>query len=244
MVRLNSYRGDGMKKWCLFILLLIVLTGCRSTPFDGHSVIDWVDFIKWDGVEYDGIYSGVLADEKFIGVKLGTVKYKVADNVTNPNYKIRNGDAAFYEKGTEIFTIKGEPNLIAVKDSSQINGYKVYHSRDIKGQQWHFKNVPMDKVIEVEIFQPYTTEGNKRLSKYTDREDFKHLLQLLENGIESPNFQPNTEKGDPEYYQIILYTDEPIAYKYDLQYDGSTYYWYPWETEILSNEIQSFLKAK
>jgi hypothetical protein len=67
MVRLNSYRGDGMKKWGLFIILLIVLTGCRSTPFDGHSVIDWVDFIKWDCIEYDGIYSGVLADEKYIG---------------------------------------------------------------------------------------------------------------------------------------------------------------------------------
>jgi hypothetical protein len=233
-----------MKKWGLFILLLIVLTGCRSTPFDGHSIIDWVDFIKWEGIEYDGIYSGVLADEVFIGEKLGTVKFKVADNVTNPNYKIRNGDAAFHEKGTEIFTIKGQPNLIAIKDASQINGYKVYHSSGVKEQQWHFNNVPIDKVNEVEIYQPYTSQGNKLLSKFTKHEEINRILQLLIDSEESPYFQPNTEKGDPDYFQIVLYTDEPIAYKYDIQFDGSTYYWFPWDTAILSNEIQTFLKEK
>jgi hypothetical protein len=233
-----------MKKWGLFIILLIILTGCRSTPFDGHAVIDWVDFIKWVGIEYNGIYSGVLADEKFIGEKLGNVKYKVADNVTNPDYKIRNGDAAFHEKGTEIFTIHGHSNLIAVKDASQINGYSVYYSRDATEQQWHFKSVPLDKVNKIEIYQPYTSEGNLLLSTYTNLEELKHILELLKNSEESPNFSPNTEKGDPDYFQIVLYTDQPIAYKFDFQFDGATYYWYPWDPAILSNEIETYLKKK
>ncbi|MFB3167142.1 hypothetical protein P5G62_008465 [Neobacillus sp. 179-C4.2 HS] len=233
-----------MKKSSLFILLLIVLTGCRTTPFGGHAVIDWVDFIKWEDIEYNGIYSGVLADEKFIGEKLGTVKYKVADNVTNPNYKIRNGDAAFHEKGTEIFTIHGHSNLIAVKDASQINGYSVYYSRDATEQQWHFKNVPLDKVNKIEIYQPYTSEGNLLLSTYTNLEELKHILELLKNSEESPNFSPNTEKGDPDYFHIVLYTGQPIAYKFDLQFDGATYYWYPWDPAILSNEIETYLKKK
>ncbi|MFP7298051.1 hypothetical protein [Neobacillus niacini] len=233
-----------MRKWVLFILLLFVLAGCRSTPFDGHAVIDWVDFIKWEDIDYDGIYSGVLADEKYLGEKLGSVKYKVADNVTNPNYKIQNGDAAFHEKGTEIFSIKGQPNLIAVKDSSQINGYKVYQSRDLDNQQWHFKNAALDKVYEVEIYQPYTTEGNKLLGKYTSSEEITHLIQLLQNGTEASNYSPNMENGDPDFYQIVLYSEQPIAYKYDIQYDGTSYYWYPWEAAILSNEIGDFLKEK
>jgi phage pi2 protein 07 len=233
-----------MKKWGLFILILIVLTGCRSTPFNGHAVIDWVDFIKWEDIEYNGIYSGVLTDEKYIGEKLGTVKFRVADNVTNPNYKIRNGDAAYHEKGTEIFRIKGMLNLIAVKDASQINGYRVYYARDATEQQWHFKNVPLDKVNKIEFYQPYTSEGNKLLNTYTNLEELRHILELLENSEESPNFSPNTEKGDPDFFQIVLYTDEPIAYKYDVQFDGSTFYWYPWDTAILSNEIQTFLKEK
>ncbi|WP_419887414.1 hypothetical protein ACN6MT_18335 [Neobacillus niacini] len=231
-----------MRKWGFFILLLMVLTGCRSTPFDGHTVIDWVDFIKWEGIEYNGIYTGVLADEKYIGDKLGAVKYKVADNVTNPNYKIRNGDAAFHEKGTEFFTIKGNPNLLAVKDDRQINGYSVYYSREAADQQWHFKNVSLDKVNKIEIYQPNATNGDKLLSKYTNQEELNHILELLKNSEESPNFQPNMEKGDPDYFQIVLYTDQPIAYKFDVQFDGSTYYWYPSDTAILSNEIQIFLR--
>jgi hypothetical protein len=233
-----------MKKWGLCILLLIVLTGCGNTPNGGHAVIDWVDFIKWEDIEYNGIYSGVLADEKYIGEKLGTVKYKVADNVTNPNYKIRNGDAAFHEKGTQIFTIKGLANLIAVKDFRQINLYSVYYSRDATEQQWHFKNVPLDKVNKIEIYQPYTSLGNKILSTFTNHEELTHILELLKNSKESPSFSPNTEKGDPDYFQIVLYTDEPIAYKFDVQYDGATYYWYPWDTAILSNEIETYLKKK
>jgi hypothetical protein len=231
-----------MRKWGLFIFLLIILTGCRTTPFSGQAVIDWVDFIKWQDIEYNGIYSGVLADEKYIGEKLGTVKYKVADNVTNPNYKIKNGDAAFHEKGTQIFSIKGHANLIAVKDARQINGYSVYYSRDGTEQQWHFKNVPIDKVNKIEIYQPYTSLGIKLLSTFTNHEELTHILALLKNSEASPNFSPNTEKGDPDHFQIVLYTEEPIAYKYDLQFDGTTYYWYPWETAILSNEIQAYLK--
>src|SRR3954465_11272913 len=111
------------KSISLLILVIIILAGCKSSPFGQNAVIDWVDFIKWNGKMYDGIYSGVLADEQYIGEKLGEVKFKVADNVSNPEYKTKNGDAAFHEKGSEIFTIKGHPDLLAVKSSRAINGY-------------------------------------------------------------------------------------------------------------------------
>ncbi|MEH7744627.1 hypothetical protein V7659_06165, partial [Neobacillus drentensis] len=122
----------------LLILLVIVLSGCQT--HGQHAVIDWVDFIKWDDKEYDGIYSGVISDKKYIGEKLGEVKFKVADNVSDLEYKIKNGDAAFHEKGTDIFTIKGEPNLIAVKSSRAINGYDIYYSRDEEKNHWQFKD--------------------------------------------------------------------------------------------------------
>ncbi|WP_042355668.1 hypothetical protein [Bacillus rubiinfantis] len=53
-----------MNKWWLGIFILLLLTGCQ-----GHTqtIINWVDFIKSNGKSYEGIYSGVLADEKFIG---------------------------------------------------------------------------------------------------------------------------------------------------------------------------------
>ncbi|MCC3355710.1 hypothetical protein [Bacillus sp. REN16] len=232
-----------IKKRSMFILvcILLLLTGCRSTPFGGHSIIDWVDFIKMDGKEYNGIHSGVLADEQFVGEKIGSVKFKVADNVTNPSYKIRDGDAAFHEKGTEIFKIKDQPHLIAVKDTHSINGYRVYYSKDDIEYQWHFKNMPIEKVKRIEIYQVYTPLGNKQVSKLTKNAEVKSFLQLLENSKTDPNFQPDTEKGDPIYYEMIFYTDEPIAYKYNMQFDGSVYFWHPWDTAILPDGIKMFM---
>lgn len=232
-----------MKKFGLLLVLVLLLTSCRSSPFGSHSVIDWVDFIKWDGITYDGIYTGALADKKYIGAKIGEVKFKVADNVTNPNYKIRNGDAAFHEKGTEIFAVTGYPEYLAVKAPRDINGYRVYFSRDDVEYKWHYKDMPIEKVNKIEIYLAYTQEGDKKVADLQQGEDVKKVLEILKNSKESPDFQANTEHGDPTYYEMVLYTDEPIAYKFDLQYDGTTYYWHPWDTSIISDEIGEFIPS-
>ena len=224
----------------LSILQLLLLVGCGSTNIGGHAIIEWVDFIKWEGIQYEGIRTGILADKNFIGEKIGEVKFRVADNVTNPNYKIKDGDAAFLEKGTEIYTIKGKPDLLALKDKSVIKGYRVYYSRDKNEYQWHFKNVPIEKVNAIEIYQTYTP-NTKKITEIKDRGKLNSFLKILKNSNESPNFQANSTKGDSASYEIILYTGEPIAYKYNMQFDGTTYYWAPWDVSILSNEIGAFL---
>src|SRR3954467_12899179 len=117
------------KTFSLCLLVMFILVGCRS-PLPQNVVIDWVDFVKWNGVEYDGIFNGVLADESFLDKKIGEVKFRVADHVSDPEYKTKDGDAAFHEKGTPIYSIKGEPNIIAVKSSDAIKGYSVYYSRE------------------------------------------------------------------------------------------------------------------
>lgn len=226
----------------LLILLVIVLSGCQTQG--QHAVIDWVDFIKLDGKMYEGIYSGVIADETYIGKKLGKVKFKVADNISDPEYKIKNGDAAFHEKGTDIFTIKEEPNLIAVKSSQAINGYNIYYSRDEEKNHWQFKDMPAEKVNRIEIYQEYTSDGTKRITEIINPEQVNLFLQLLKNSKDSPNFQPNMEKGDPNMFQIILYTGEQVAYMFPLQYDGHNYFWFPSDTSILPNEIQEFFHDK
>ncbi|MBP0725683.1 hypothetical protein J5Y03_10920 [Bacillus sp. RG28] len=224
----------------MFIILLLLLVGCRSIPIGGHAIIDWVDFIKWDGKMYYGIHSGVVSDGNFIGKKLGKVKFQVADNVTNSRYKIKDGDAAFHEKGTEIYRIKGNPDLLAVKDTRSINGYRIYYERDKYEYQWNFKNVPIEKVNAIEIYQGYVP-NTKKITRINDKEKVNRFLKILKNSEEKPDFQPDTTKGDPTDYEMVLYTDEPIAYKYNMQFDGTTYFWYPWEPSILSEEIGAFI---
>jgi hypothetical protein len=235
-----------MKKYCLSICFLLLLAGCQHSLFRGNAVIDWVDFIKWDGISYDGIRSGVLSDETFIGEKIGTVQFKVSDNVTNPNYKTKNGDAAFHEKGTEIYSIKGAPHLLAVKSEHTINGYDVYFAREDTEYKWHFKDMPMDRVTKVEIYQSPTVNNEQYdlISNLNNAGEVREFLNLLQNSEEKPDFQPNMENGDPTYYEMIFYIDgEPIAYKYNLAFDGATYFWYPWDTSVISGEIGSFLDS-
>lgn len=233
-----------MKKLAIFILLLGTLASCKALPIRTHVEIEWVDFIKWNGKEYNGIYTAELADEKSIGGKIGEVKFKVADNIFDTHYKIKNGDAAFHEKGTEIYEIKGYPDYIAVKSPDKINGYAVYYDIDESEYNWYFKQVPLTKVSRIEIYQLMVSNENKKVSELKTNKEVERFLQLLKNSRENPNFEPNMEKGDPTYYDILLYTDGPIAYKYDLQFDGFTYFWHPWDTNILSNDINKFIPSK
>ena len=227
----------------LFFLLFLFIAGCRPLAYIGGSKIDWVDFIRLDGIEYQGIHTGALANKVYIGKKIGTVKFKVADNVKNPNYKIRNGDAAFHEKGTEIFQIKNQPHLIAVKNTKAVNGYQVYFSSDDIDYQWHFKEMPTEKVKRIEIYLAEPMKGDKLISKLTKSNDVDRFLRLLVESEETADFQPNIEKEDPVFYEMIFYTEDPIAYKYNMQFDGETYYWHPWDTSILSDEIKVFMNG-
>ncbi|MEH7306075.1 hypothetical protein [Neobacillus drentensis] len=229
------------KSITLFIVILTILSGCQT--IGQRTVIDWVDFIKWDNKMYEGIYTGIMADHKFIEKKLGEVKFKVADHVSDLEYKIKNGDAAFHEKGTNIYTIKGEPNLLAVKTSEAINGYNLYYSRDEEKFHWQFQDMHLEKVNRVEIYQDNTTGGTKRIKELKNLEQISQFLQIVKTSKASPNFQPNMDNGDPVVYEMVLYTGDPVAYKFSFQFDGHSYFWYPSDTAILSNDIQAFIPS-
>ena len=95
-----------MKKICILLICSLIMVSCNSIsqPFS-HTIIDWVDFVKINGKEYEALYSVIIADPKNIGEKIGEVKFKVSDNVSNPSYRTKDGDAAFWNKGTEIFSV-------------------------------------------------------------------------------------------------------------------------------------------
>ena len=238
-----------MKKWFFLLAGLMLLGGCSNSIFDKmtgtQTIIDWVDFIKWKDKSYDAIYDAVLADESYIGGAVGKVAFKGADNVTNTNYKTKNGDAAFHEKGTEIFAVKGEPDLLAVKDNEEIGGYRLYYTRETAEYKWHFQDVPLEDVKRIEFYSIYNTaEGNKLVSTWKSPDDIQEIEQLLASSREQADFSPNTAEKDPDYYQIILFTDRPVAYRYNIQFDGETYYWFPWETNILSADIAKYMMTE
>lgn len=72
------------------------------------SQIDWVDFVEIGSTQY------VAADaasqpirESDLGPVYAHVKHELDGNVCDPNYHVRNGDAAFLPVGTAVFRVNG-----------------------------------------------------------------------------------------------------------------------------------------
>ncbi|WP_217585873.1 hypothetical protein [Lentibacillus saliphilus] len=227
----------------IMLVALLFIAGCEGTlPQKGHTIIDWVDFVKINDIQYHASYSAVIADETFIGEKIGEVAFNVDDNITNPSYDIKNGDAAYLEEGTNLYLVKAMPGYIAVKDPYKINGYKLYLNKDYVSRDvpLHFKNIDMTTVTKIEIYDG--AREPQLLNALSDQEDVSALVDILANGEVTSRYTPNTSKGDPDRYQIIFYHSMPIAYYNTLFNDGEEWYGYDSDTAILSDDISKFVE--
>ncbi|MDQ0193988.1 hypothetical protein [Paenibacillus wynnii] len=70
----------------------------------------------------------------------------------------------------------------------------------------------------------------------------KRFIHLLESGKNTQNYTPQNKEGDPEYYRIVFYTDEPIAYTFTIADDGINVFFSPWDTRIVDIEIRTLLQ--
>lgn len=78
-----------------------------------------------NGIRYYIDYEKTEVEEVLINEKIGTVKFNVCENVHKGSYGFGNWEDIFLEVGTEIYSVKGESNAIAVKRG---NNYYVYRS--------------------------------------------------------------------------------------------------------------------
>ena len=86
--------------------------------------ISWTDCLKINNIMYSGDFKQTLADAASLGEEMGKVKFNVSQNVNNPSYRFRNGDAAFLEVGTKIYSVKSDPEAVAVKVGEDYFLYK------------------------------------------------------------------------------------------------------------------------
>src|SRR5256712_8408300 len=111
-------------------IALLLLTACQlpGSAKDCSTVqIDWVDFIQIGSIQYlaePGAQTTLQATD--LGPVVGHVKAKVAGNVCDPNYRPKDGDAAFLEPGTPIYQLNGRPasQAVAARRNGQILGYE------------------------------------------------------------------------------------------------------------------------
>jgi hypothetical protein len=110
-------------------MALLLVSACQlpgSAQGCSNVQIDWVDFIQLADTQYlAGLGAPMTILESDLGPVVARVKFKVAGNVCDPNYKPKDGDAAFLEPGTAIYQVNGQPvsKVLAARRNGQIIGY-------------------------------------------------------------------------------------------------------------------------
>ncbi|WP_208919312.1 hypothetical protein [Paenibacillus uliginis] len=226
------------------LLMIILLSGCSSLQFNQnqtHTIIDWVDFVKLNGNMYTSDWGIVLKHENDVAEEVGEVSFTVDEVVTDPGYRTKDGDAAFLDIGTKLYRVKGfgTDELIAVADDTRVNGYKLYIQDQFRSSMINrYDEIPKDKVNSIGLYcdnesKPYKTLTGKDINKF---------IKLLDDGVYSPNYSPNMNNGDPLYYLMVFYTDDPIGNSFSIADDSQNVYFYPDSTRIVDSEIRDWIE--
>ena len=108
----------------VFLAAACQLPGTTSTC---TTQIDWVNFIELGSTQYvAGPQSPTVLQESDLGPVYAHVKFKVSGNVCDPNYRLKDGDAAFLDAGTPIYRVNGQPP--AAQLAARFNGQIVVYS--------------------------------------------------------------------------------------------------------------------
>ena len=98
-----------MKILCV-IGALVSMVGCQwpGSPATCNTSIDWVDLIQVGSTQYvAGLQQPTVLRESDLGTVFAHVKFKLEGNVCDPNYRLKDGDAARLEPGTPIYQVNG-----------------------------------------------------------------------------------------------------------------------------------------
>lgn len=110
------------------LFAVLCMAGCQlpGTPSTCTTMIDWVNFIQVGSTQYvAGPGWTVALQGSDLGPVYAKVKFKVSGNVCDPNYKLKDGDAAFLDPGTEIYQVNGHAPTeeLAARFNGQIVAY-------------------------------------------------------------------------------------------------------------------------
>lgn len=90
-------------------MALVVVLGVSACGYFGAVTIDYVDFVKWRGIDYSAPHSG--AGRPISDADLGPAYFVVTQTVATagrgPGYQIQDGDAAFVRSGEPVYTVHG-----------------------------------------------------------------------------------------------------------------------------------------
>lgn len=223
------------------LLLLVFLAGCQLTSEEDTerygtqgeaTVIDWVDMVKFNGHDYESAYKLIVDHPGVVGMDVGEVEFNVYENVTNPSYQLKSGDATYMDVGTKLYRIKGEPMMLAVKSEEEIHGYQVY---DSSSKSWHYKDLDQSFVEKISLYHE-----QQLIREVENASEIDAFLKLINAGEEAPGYTSSNERNA---YTMVFHTGEGVARQYHVYENSNQWYWSPWDTALLPEEVSGWFKS-
>jgi len=170
---------------------LLALGACAGQT----TIIDWVDFVQWNGITYLHVPPG--ATDPVLGPQVAATKRKLADNETNPSHKLQEGDAAFLSAGTPIYSFRDYRAAfrIGVKTA---NGIAIYEADTNPKARTGTDLVDLEGKVD---YISITDSSERDLATFHDPAAVAHLVGLI---LQAPVDQSvQTPPGGPQYFLAI-----------------------------------------
>ncbi len=104
---------------------------CPSPDGSGwNAAIDWVDFVRRDGLMFVDPTRRTMVPEPLLGASLGTVRCTLDGNVDDIDYVLRDGDASFLPVGTPLRALRGYRTDFRIAARTP-DGWRLYEVEDV-----------------------------------------------------------------------------------------------------------------
>jgi hypothetical protein len=106
--------------------------GCphQTLPAGQGSAIDWVPLVVLDGVQFEQAIPEATVEGTSTGRSVGEVRCTIADEVVDPGYVLKDGDATYLAVGTRLREVRGyDPGLRIAAESD--DGWLLYEVVDL-----------------------------------------------------------------------------------------------------------------
>ena len=183
-----------MRKRMLLLPILLLLTACSFNPSPQNTIIDWVDFVKWNDTTYEANYEiNKLKRDWETAEEVGEVKYML-DGHAGTNHLTKNGDAAYLPKGTKLFAMKGyDPAFRIIADG------KVYEVTESDTAETIGDFLDIKGKVQRVVLQ--SKQNLSFIGEFTD----EHAEQLIEELLVMP-YEPDRRatEGERVFFGIEL----------------------------------------
>ncbi len=187
------------------LLAATLVAGC------GGPHIDYIDFIRFNGITYVHRPAYPLLAPQYVGRRYATVKAHLQDTQNDPNYQPRDGDSAFLTQGTLVYTVLGYRATFRLAAPTQTGsgyppGYIYYEAESVPGARTVADWLDIrGKVVYIGINHDYAQDTEVGSIKAPEQ-----VRQLVDMLLDTP-FGPSQSTGNTSSVLLDFHLQDGTA---------------------------------